>query len=997
MSKPEKTSSTSWTRILRKIDDYRWEIPTSYKPGMRVPGLIFADERMLRQIAEDQALEQVANVATMPGIVKYSLAMPDIHWGYGFPVGGVAAFDLDEGVISPGGVGYDVNCLRGDARILHEFGYHEEIEQFGHGWAMERIKCVNPHKEVRDTEILAFMKHAVPGGRVFRVVTESGRQIEATADHPFLTPEGMVPIKDLTSGQRVSVYPFEGVAYAPPSHEVLVTEEDVARAYPGHANGLRQILKALKERDLLPLQMDHPKLPYLIKLMGFTQGDGSLQILGRFGSLLAFYGDIKDLKTIRRDVRALGFTPSRIYRRHRSHAIRTKYGLVTFDHTESSVHVRSTALAVLLHQLGVTVGRKAEQDFEMPSWLDRTPRWMRRLYLAALFGAELTTPATVTGHPFNFTGPVLSLNKRRPFTRSGRRYLEKIRNWLEEFGVKSALLKDREVYVNERGDVSIRLRLQISATPENLIRLWGVIGFEYNWRKQYLANVAVQYLRLKRQVLAEREQSIADARALRRMGLGVRAIIATIGSVHVNARFVERSLWDSRKSGVRIGTAFPDFVTFLREKTRGLGKTGQVWDTIVHLEAVSYDGPVYDFTVEDPHHNFIASSFIVSNCGVRVIRTELTEPKVRDRLDHIVDALFRSVPSGVGSTGRIKVGMSQIDHVLKGGSRWAVEQGYGRPEDLEVTEAGGALPQADPDQVSPQAKQRGRGQIGTLGSGNHFLEVQVIDQVFDAAAAETLGLFAGQVVVFVHCGSRGLGHQVCTDYLRTCERANTQKYHINLVDRQLACVPFRSPEGEAYFAAMCAAANFAWANRQLITHWVREAFAKVFGRSDEDLGMDLVYDVAHNIAKIEEYEVDGRRVQVCVHRKGATRAFPPGHPEVPARYRAIGQPVLIPGDMGRYSFVAVGAPGAMRLSFGSTCHGAGRVLGRKAAARALAGVDVAGELRKRGIVVRAQDRSLLAEEASQAYKDVADVVDVCHNAGISRRVVRARPIGVVKG
>jgi tRNA-splicing ligase RtcB len=351
----------------------------------------------------------------------------------------------------------------------------------------------------------------------------------------------------------------------------------------------------------------------------------------------------------------------------------------------------------------------------------------------------------------------------------------------------------------------------------------------------------------------------------------------------------------------------------------------------------------------------------------------------------------------VGSTGRVKLDMSRIDNALRGGARWAVEQGYGRPDDLEVCEAGGALPQADPDQVSPEAKKRGRGQIGTLGSGNHFLEVQVVDQVFDAAAAETLGLFAGQAVVFVHCGSRGLGHQVCTDYLRTCERANTQKYHINLVDRQLACVPFRSPEGEAYFAAMCAAANFAWANRQLITHWVREAFAKVFGRSDEDLGMDLVYDVAHNIAKIEEYDVDGRRMQVCVHRKGATRAFPPGHPEVPARYRAIGQPVLIPGDMGRYSFVAVGAPGAMRLSFGSTCHGAGRLLGRKAAARALAGVDVAGELRKRGIVVRAQDRSLLAEEASQAYKDVADVVDVCHNAGISRRVVRARPIGVVKG
>ncbi|MBI3976461.1 MAG: RtcB family protein, partial [Armatimonadetes bacterium] len=297
-------------------------------------------------------------------------------------------------------------------------------------------------------------------------------------------------------------------------------------------------------------------------------------------------------------------------------------------------------------------------------------------------------------------------------------------------------------------------------------------------------------------------------------------------------------------------------------------------------------------------------------CGVRLVRSELTEDQLRPRLGGLVDALFRDVPSGVGSGGRIKVGMDRIDDVLAHGSRWAVEQGYGEPEDLEVTESGGELPQADSERVSTQAKQRGRGQIGTLGSGNHFLEVQVVDQVFDETAAEAMGLFHNQVVVFIHCGSRGLGHQVCTDYLRTCERANTQKYHITLADRQLACVPFRSPEGEAYFGAMCAAANFAWANRQLITHWAREAFAQVFGRSAAELGMHLVYDVAHNIAKVEEYEVEGRLRQVVVHRKGATRAFPAGHPEVPARYREVGQPVLIPGDMGRYSFVAVGADGA---------------------------------------------------------------------------------------
>jgi tRNA-splicing ligase RtcB len=385
------------------------------------------------------------------------------------------------------------------------------------------------------------------------------------------------------------------------------------------------------------------------------------------------------------------------------------------------------------------------------------------------------------------------------------------------------------------------------------------------------------------------------------------------------------------------------------------------------------------------------------DCGVRLIRTSLTEDEIRPRIESLVDALFGAVPSGVGVGGRVRASMTEIDDVLAKGARWAVSKGYGVERDLEVIEAGGALERADPQAVSAAAKQRGRGQIGTLGSGNHFLEVQVVDQVFDRGAADAMGIAGpGQVVVFIHSGSRGLGHQVCTDYLRVCERA-AKRFGIHLVDRQLACVPLRSDEGQRYFGAMCAAANFAWANRQLITHWVRETFERVLGRGWEQLGIELVYDVAHNIGKIEDYEIEGRPRRVCVHRKGATRAFPPGHPDVPERYRRVGQPVFIPGDMGRYSFVAVGCEGAMRESFGSTCHGAGRVLGRKAAVRALAGRDIAGELRRAGVIVRAADRSLLAEEASVAYKDVADVVSICHHAGLSRRVARMRPIGVVKG
>ncbi len=988
--------TTPWTRILRKIDDYRWELPTSYKPGMRVPGLIFADEPMLRQIAEEQALEQVANVATLPGILGYSLAMPDIHWGYGFPVGGVAAFRVEDGTISPGGIGFDVNCLAGDTNVLHEFGYHRPIDEFVRNWRTERIKCVNPHTEVRNTGILQFLEQTPASRELYKVITESGRQIVATGDHPFLTPVGMAPLKELFPGEVVSVYPFEGMPYEAPPDEVLVTEEDLRNAYPSHlkGNGLNQIIKFLRARNLLPLRMNDPKLPYLVKFMGFLQGDGSVSFSPEGGnSQLWFYADKVDLRDIQRDIRAVGIVPSRIYQRMRSHTIWTTYGQKTFARREFSVHCQSRALVLLLGCLGVTVGSKSKQDFDMPDWLERTPRWMKRLYLAALFGAELTRPATVTGHPYNFFCPVLSLQKHG----SGRQYLEKIRAWLSELGVESALIREREGRITQAGGISIRLRLQISSKPENLIQLWSVVGFEYNRRKQYLANVALHYRRLKSLVLEERRASIETARALSKMGLRIEDITKAIGSRFVDESFVTRSLEEPPRSSVRIGTVFPEFWTFLRKKTRGLGKTGQVWDRILHKETVAFARPVYDFTVQDPHHNFIANTFVVSNCGVRLIRTDLNEEQVRAKLQPLVDELFRDVPSGVGSIGRIKVDMRNIDDVLRGGARWAVEQGFGWQDDLDVIEAGGALSQADPDVVSQQAKQRGRGQIGTLGSGNHFLEVQVVDEIYDVEAAKAMGLdHPGQAVVFVHCGSRGLGHQVCTDYLRVAERSS-KEHGITLVDRQLACMPFNSAEGQRYFGAMSAAANFAWANRQMITHWVRETFSRVFGQSPQTLGMSLVYDVAHNIAKVEEYSFEGKVQKVIVHRKGATRAFPPGHPEVPMRYRRVGQPVLIPGDMGRYSFIAVGSEGAMRESFGSTCHGAGRLMGRKQASRVLAGVDVAAALRERGIIVRAQDRDLLAEEASQAYKDVADVVAVCHAAGISRRVARTRPLGVVKG
>jgi tRNA-splicing ligase RtcB len=385
------------------------------------------------------------------------------------------------------------------------------------------------------------------------------------------------------------------------------------------------------------------------------------------------------------------------------------------------------------------------------------------------------------------------------------------------------------------------------------------------------------------------------------------------------------------------------------------------------------------------------------NCGTRILLTNLTRDDVSGRLKELVDQLFRDVPAGLGGKGPLTLTTPELDDVMVSGASWMIEHGYGWPGDLEVTESHGRLAGADPAMVSERARKRGMAQLGTLGSGNHFLEVQAVETVYDGAAAECFGLNRpGQVIVFLHCGSRGFGHQVCQDYLDVMEMAS-KKYGFQLPDKQLACAPVRSEEGTAYLGAMNAAANFAWANRQYISYWVRRSFAKVFGRSAEDLGMRMVYDVAHNIAKVERHIYEGSEIEVCVHRKGATRAFPAGHPEIPACYREFGQPVLIPGDMGRYSYVCVGEERAMQETWGSTCHGAGRIRSRHEAIRLLKGVNIAQRLEEQGILVRAHNRAALAEEASEAYKDVASVVDVLEKAGIARRVVRTRPLAVIKG
>ncbi len=377
------------------------------------------------------------------------------------------------------------------------------------------------------------------------------------------------------------------------------------------------------------------------------------------------------------------------------------------------------------------------------------------------------------------------------------------------------------------------------------------------------------------------------------------------------------------------------------------------------------------------------------NCGVRLLASDLDLETARPSLEAAVHDLSRSVPSGPGRSALLDLTGGEVDRVLNEGSQFLVERGLALPEDLAATEAGGRLAPADAGWVSARAKQRGHNQLGTMGSGNHFLEVQVVDHVFDHAAAEAYGLRPGQLTVLIHTGSRGLGHQVCTDYVRQMDQVMAQ-YDIRLPDRQLACAPLGSPEGHAYFGAMCAAANFAWANRQAITASARRVFERVFGKRGR---LRVVYDVAHNIAKLEQHG----GTEVCVHRKGATRAFGPSNPETPARYATVGQPVFVPGSMGTASYVLAGADAAMTLSFGSTCHGAGRAMSRGEAKRARPGHEVRRELESRGIIVRCASSNELAEEAPAAYKDVERVVDVVHRTGLARKVARLRPVGVVKG
>jgi len=997
------TLRTAQPHDFWQVDEYIWELSQSFRDDMRVPARLFGDKELFEAAFRDRTVTQLANVATLPGIVGYAMAMPDFHQGYGFPIGGVAATRVDTGVISPGGVGYDINCLAGESLVLHEHGYTIPIAQLKDGWRDARLRCQDFGAERETCTAIARYFCQEPKAPVYRLITETGDEIIATGDHPFWTPDGMRPLDELWPGDSVALYPFDGIEYKAPEDRIIVSEADIdhflqemGKRKRGNAGA--QIKAQLRRCDLLPLRMDSPAMPYLLKLLGYVWGDGTIYFTGGRGKGVTwFYGERENLETIRQDIEALGFTPSRVYSRHRTHQLTTTYGDYEFEHGETSFKVVGSAFAALLAILGAPVGTKTKQNFEVSSWLFDAPRWLQRLFLAALFGAELSAPATFKKHGTNFYTPILSMNKREGFVESGYTFLADLGRLLAGFGVEVKTISQRAEQVNPDASRSIRLRLVLSSTPESLISLWGKVGFEYNQKRRCLGLVAVQYLKEKQRAVAERQKVAETAQVLQAAGVPPAQIYADLTTERVNRRFLERSLYEGRKTSPRVDANFPDFETYLTEATAGLGEGGLVWVRIARIERRDeFDENVYDFTVTHRDHNFIANRFVVSNCGVRLLGTHLERDEVAPYLRDLTDALYRACPSGVGGKGRVRVSERELNELLTQGARWALKKGLARQEDVTCTEERGCLDGADPSKVSARAKERGCPQVGSLGAGNHFLEIDVVDEVYDLEAADAFGLCKGQVVVQIHCGSRGFGHQVCDDYVKGLQSA-VRKYNIQLPDRELVCAPIDSPEGRNYYGAMACAVNYAFVNRQVLAMGVREAFEQVLAGKVKNFNLFQVYDVCHNIAKFEEHEVDGRRMRLCVHRKGATRAFGPGYAGLPADYRDVGQPVLVPGSMGTASYVLVGTQKALELTFGSTCHGAGRTMSRSKARKQVHGAELKQELAGQGIIVRAGSNKGLAEEAPAAYKDVDCVVEVVHGLGIARKVVRLRPLAVIKG
>ena len=951
---------------LERVREFVWELPQ--EGDMRVPGRVLASERLLAEIADDRSLQQLKNTTHLPGIQKYALALPDAHQGYGFPVGGVAGIDAEDGCISPGAIGYDINCLPGETDVRLQFGRRREIADLVDDFETEQAVVAAEDGQMASAIRLLTQRE---GQTVHELETETGDTIEATADHPFLTPDGMVELGDLEPGDTVYVDPFRGIDDEPVEEFTLLTEADFADESP-------QIRRVLHERNLLPLRSTDEAFQHLLKLLGHHTGDGAFTNAG----LTSFYGDPEDLEAIGRDIERVGFTASPIYSRERSHEIDG----TTFEATEHSIRSSSRAFQLVMQKLGAPAGKKVESEFTTPWYFDRLADWQKRLYLSAYFGAEMNAPAAQ--HDRNLYCPKISQTRVTTTADAGEQFMQDIAAFLDGLGIETNSLERFDTDSNSQHD-TVRLRLGVKNSSENLIRFYSKIGYTYNREKQRLAAKAVQYLKSKEQAIQKRAQVAAEAKTLADGGTSPQEIKAQFD---INERFIERSVWGQRDGRPRPPADFPGFDEYREQMSVAENLT--VETTVSEIQEGRETG-VYDIGVEHEAHNFLADGFVVSNCGVRLLKTDLSYEQVQGHEEQLVNALFANVPTGLGGGGVVEG--APVEDILQRGVEWAVEEGHGIESDLANCEDEGVRRDADPGAVSKKAKDRGRNQVGSLGSGNHFLEVQRVTDIYRDDVAEAFGLEPGQIVVLIHCGSRGLGHQVCTDYLRDIEQTH-QGLLSQLPDKELAAAPAGSQLAEQYYGAMCAAINYAWVNRQLIMHQTRRVFERVFDRPWQDMGMELLYDVAHNIGKKEVHDVDGQERELYVHRKGATRAFPAGRQELPPAYSDVGQPIIIPGSMGAGSYILRGGENSLDETFGSTAHGAGRLMSRTQAKQEYWGQDVMDSLEEQErIYIKAESGATVAEEAPGVYKNVDEVVRISDALGIGDRVARTYPVCNIKG
>ncbi|MFH1977737.1 MAG: RtcB family protein [Candidatus Aenigmatarchaeota archaeon] len=982
---------------IKQITPYVWEIPITHKKGMLVPARIVASKKLLDAM-DPGVFDQVTNVACLPGLQKHAYCMPDGHWGYGFPIGGVAAFDEKEGVISPGGIGFDINCVSGDTKILTKYGYYKKMKDFDRNFSNELVSCMDLSQNDKKHAKAAMFLKKKPNHGVLKITTLCGESLVLTEDHPVFNGKEMIKAGELKEDDQVVIHPFEGIEYEKPSSEIILDEYDIIRV----AGNRTKLIRTLKERGLIPLRLNSDKLPILIKLLGFLTGDGWL---GKYYNKkrkhdvwsMRVIGKPEDLEDVRSDINYLGYNVGYMKSKYYESRIDEIGGTERdIKGNSTQLHILSQSFSVLMKALGMPEGNKSRVGFRIPEWIKKSPLWLKRLYLAGIFGAELTIPYQRKGEYTGFTEPSFSQNKIISLEKKNEEFLLDISEMLSEFGVKINKIHKQEGVINKKGEETGKLAIRISANIDNLINLWSRVGYEYCKERKIRSMLAVAYLKKKRNLLNKTQALIEDAINLYNQGTPMRDICDLAESQGVNGKMIKAQILRRSKS-VRAPTNFPKFEEFIREHEIGCSEF--VRDRIESIEDIVYDDFVYDFTMNDQDHNFIANCIVSHNCGMRLVTTNMTYDQVKPKLKELVDTFFKTVPTGVGVKGFVKVNEAQFRDVMTDGVRWCSENGYGWDTDWKHSESQGRIDWADPDKVSDRAVKRGISQIGTLGSGNHYLEVQVAhgNNIFDEETAKAFGIHTpDQVVVMVHCGSRGFGHQIATDYLRVFDSA-MKKYNITVKDRELSCAPFSSPEGQDYYKAMACAANMAFANRQVITHRIREGFEKVFGKTAEQMDMNLVWDCCHNIARREKHKIDGKQKTVIVHRKGATKSFGPGHEELPPEYKKYGSPIIIGGSMETGSYLLAGTKKAEEETFSSTAHGSGRTMSRTKARKLVHGDKLQKDMEKNGIYVRAVSMPGLAEEAGIAYKDVSEVISSVHEAGISRRLVKLIPCGNIKG